>query len=132
MCLDRHNHFWVLLEHISYRNESVRSATILQCWWQWKGDMSSRNQSRGYSSISRRGIRYGSTKNCRDIGSYMACYKVFKIFTLFLNSLFSAWHSFISFSNVHRQQVSEVNLNCCGAILPWQLVHYLNDEGIWS
>ena len=54
------------------------------------------------------------------------------ILTLFLNSLFSAWHSFISFSNVHRRQVSEMNLNCCGANLPWQLVHFLNDEGIFG
>ena len=67
------------------------------------------------------------------VGTSAAIWDVTKsssIFTLFLNSLFSVWHSFISFSNVHRRQVSEVNLNCCGANLPWQLVHFLNDEGI--
>ena len=67
------------------------------------------------------------------VGTSAAIWDVTKsssIFTLFLNSLFSAWHSFISFSNVHRRQVSEMNLNCCGANLPWQLVHFLNDEGI--
>ena len=31
---------------------------------------------------------------------------------------------------MHRRQVSEMNLNCCGANLPWQLVHFLNDDGI--
>ena len=67
------------------------------------------------------------------VGTSAAIWDVTKsssILTLFLNSLFSAWHSFISFSNVHRRQVSEMNLNCCGANLPWQLVHFLNDEGI--